>query len=147
MDALRNMLIITGALLLSSVTHAIDVPLPPPPKGGSNSIECAALRSTLLEPIPNKLWGGQPMYRAVKGGSVVHRCPSEAGERLQIPREYYRNYQLTLRWTVRDASGNVVSTQLLPPLYLWGGVPDTTSPPEPPVLRMLAQVRRALWGV
>lgn len=134
-------------LLTSSAANALDVSLPPPPNGGSNEIRCERLTSTLLEPIPGEMWGGMPVYRGVKGGSVVHACPTEAGEHLQIPREHYRNYQLTLRWTVRDASGYVVKTQLLQPMYLWGGVPDLAPAPQPPVLQLLAAIRRALWGV
>jgi hypothetical protein len=139
------MLFIT--LALSEKATAFDVPLPPAPNGGTNEIKCERLISELLEPIPGDVWGGFPTYRAVKGGLTVHQCPPEAGEHLQIPREYYRNYQLTLRWTVRDASGYVVSTQLLPPYYLWGGAPSSNPKPRAPVLQLLADIRRALWGV
>jgi hypothetical protein len=134
-------------LLTSSVASAVDVTLPTPPAGGRNEVRCERLTSELLEPIPGAVWNGMPTYRAVKGGDVIHTCPTEVGEHIQIPREHFRNYQLTLRWTVRDASGYVVSTQLLQPYYLWGGVPTVGDPrPEAPVLRLLAQIRRALWG-
>jgi hypothetical protein len=134
-------------LLMSAVALAIDITLPPPPPGGSNEIRCELLTSTLLEPVPDKMWSGMPVYRSVNGGTLIHECPKDVGEHLQIPREYYRNYQLTLRWTVRDSSGYVVSTKLLPPYYLWGGVPDPVVAPEPPVLQLLARIRKALWGV
>jgi hypothetical protein len=140
----------TLALLLVSLqprsANALDIPLPTPPKDGRNELRCERLTSSLLEIVPDKLWNGMPTYRAVNGGSVVHECPDMAGEHIEIPREHYRNYQLTLRWTVRDASGYVVSTQLLPPYYLWGGVPEAVSP-QPPMLQILASIRRALWGV
>lgn len=143
-----TLLRVSGLLILltTSAAHALDVSLPPPPNGGSNEIRCERLTSTLLEPIPGKVWGGMPVYRGVKGGSVVHQCPPESGEHLQIPREHFRNYQLTVRWTVYDAQGAVVSTRLLPPYYLWGGVPDANPTPMAPVLELLAYIRRALWG-
>jgi hypothetical protein len=145
--ALRGVLAV-AALFLSREAMALDIPLPPPPDGGRNEIRCEVLTSELLEPIPGAVWGGLSTYRAVKGGNVVHACPAETGEHLQIPREHYRNYRLTLRWTVWDSSGYVTSTQLLPPYYLWGGVPeDTGVKPQPPVLQLLAFIRRALWGV
>jgi hypothetical protein len=147
LTALKS-LIFGAAFLLSSASSALDISLPEPPAGGTNEIRCEALSSVLLEPIPGAVWGGLPTYRAVKGGAVTHPCPAEAGQHLEIPREHFRNYQLTLRWTVRDSSGYVVSTQLLPPYYLWGGVPEGSDlVPQPPVLRLLAQIRRALWGV
>jgi hypothetical protein len=125
----------------------MNVPLPPPPEGGRNSIRCETLTSTLLEPIPGAVWNGLPTYRAVKGASMTHQCPDAEGEHLEIPRQHLRNYQLTLRWTVYDADGNAISTRLLPAYYLWGGTPDPDPEPQPPVLQLLATIRRALWGV
>jgi len=132
---------------LSFSAQAMDIPLPAPPEGGRNEIRCEKLTSQLLEPIPDKMWSGMPVYRSVKGADMTHQCPDMAGEHLEIPRQYLRNYQLTLKWSVYDAENKVVSTKLLPPYYLWGGVPPTEIKPKPPIFEVLARIRKALWGV